>query len=539
MTVVNPKSISGITSITTASGSDNLLTIHTSDASNTERLRIDSTGTTKIVTGIVTTLTATTGIVTTLTTNTLTANSTAKVGSGVTLSPDGDIFATGVTTSTTVQVGSATTIHTTGIDLGNGNLTGHNLHSTGITTSSSVVVGGGVTISESGIDASGIGITVANINGTSIGGRRNLIINGAFQWAQRTQENGVIYQGENYQTVDRFRYDYTIAPQEVPNQEWHVLVGAGASHDVGPWEEGFRRSYRIQNGNQTAGLGTHRDLEVYTILEAQDVGESGWNYTSSSSFITLQFWVKSSVAQTYYGLVKTYDGTAYNYPFSYALSADTWTKVIKTIPGNSNLQFDANHNEGLQVNLVSMYGTDFTDSGVSVDTWASYSGSAKTPDQTVTWYGTNDATIEFTGIQLEVGSQATPFEHRTKAEELILCQRYYQVRSGGAYGSLGLIGRKSGSNNVEFNHILPHPMRAPCTGTWTNLNGMKLIRVGDASLANPTAVTLSGGTTGSGQGLFEILNIFADTTSYSTSDVIIQYASGGSNNQKMQLDAEL
>ena len=98
MTVVNPKSISGITSITTASGSDNLLTIHTSDADNTESLRIDSTGTTKIVTGIVTTLTATTGIVTTLTTNTLTANSTTKVGSGITLSPDGDIFATGIST---------------------------------------------------------------------------------------------------------------------------------------------------------------------------------------------------------------------------------------------------------------------------------------------------------------------------------------------------------------------------------------------------------------------------------------------------------
>jgi len=71
MTVVNPKSISGINSITTGSGSDNLLTIHTSDANNTERLRIDSTGATKIVTGIVTTLTATTGIVTTLTVNTL------------------------------------------------------------------------------------------------------------------------------------------------------------------------------------------------------------------------------------------------------------------------------------------------------------------------------------------------------------------------------------------------------------------------------------------------------------------------------------
>ena len=98
MTVVNPKSISGINSITTGSGSDDILTIHNNNG--TERLRVDSTGATKITTGIVTTLTATTGIVTTLTTNTLTANSTAKVGSGITLSPDGDVFATGVCTAT-------------------------------------------------------------------------------------------------------------------------------------------------------------------------------------------------------------------------------------------------------------------------------------------------------------------------------------------------------------------------------------------------------------------------------------------------------
>ena len=83
MTVVNPKSISGINSITTGSGSDDLLTIHNNNG--TERLRIDSTGATKITTGIVTTLTAT---------------SSAKVGSGVTLSPDGDVFATGVCTAT-------------------------------------------------------------------------------------------------------------------------------------------------------------------------------------------------------------------------------------------------------------------------------------------------------------------------------------------------------------------------------------------------------------------------------------------------------
>ena len=59
------------------------------------------------------------------------------------------------------------------------------------------------------------------------------------------------------------------------------------------------------------------------------------------------------------------------------------------------------------------------------------------PDMTTTWYTTNDATFEVTGLQLEVGSQATPFEHRSFGEELKLCQRYYQVGSsiGASYGS--------------------------------------------------------------------------------------------------------
>ena len=91
MTVVNPKSISGINSITTGSGSDNLLTIHTSDASNTERVRINSSG-------------------------------DVIVGSGITVSPDGDIFTTGVTTATTFV--GALTGNVTGTASGNAALTG-------------------------------------------------------------------------------------------------------------------------------------------------------------------------------------------------------------------------------------------------------------------------------------------------------------------------------------------------------------------------------------------------------------------------------
>ena len=131
MTVVNPKSISGITSITTASGSDDLLTIHTNNG--TERLRIDSTGATKIVTGIVTTLTAT---------------GSAKVGSGVTLSPDGNIFTTGVTTATTF-VGALTGNVTGNVS---GNVSGGVIAgSTGATFIGDVSVSGAnITLQDSG-----------------------------------------------------------------------------------------------------------------------------------------------------------------------------------------------------------------------------------------------------------------------------------------------------------------------------------------------------------------------------------------------------
>ena len=97
MTVVNPKSISGINSITTGSGSDDILTIHTNNG--TERLRVDSTGTTKIVTGIVTTLTATTGIVTTLTANDVNISNkiigigtNGKIGIGTNIITNSDVF---------------------------------------------------------------------------------------------------------------------------------------------------------------------------------------------------------------------------------------------------------------------------------------------------------------------------------------------------------------------------------------------------------------------------------------------------------------
>ena len=317
-------------------------------------------------------------------------------------------------------------------------------------------VGAAVTISESGIEASGIGITVANINGAQLGGRRNIIINGAMEVAQRgTTETGSSANG--YSTVDRIQL------QQGGTDDYPETAQGDVASGTTPYTEGFRKTFKVTNGNQSSGGQAGDELAVRYSIEAQDVATSGWNFKSASSFITLSFWVKSSVAQNFYGYLLSLDGTMQRYAFETgSLSADTWTKVTKTIPGNSNITIDNNTGEGFRIEWRLFAGTDYTDSGVSLNTWAAFASGTRTPDSTSTWYTTNDATFELTGLQLEVGSQATPFEHRSYQEEIQLCYRYYyktQPGSGAYFGS----GFWYSSNSFILHVDFPVVMRTNLT----------------------------------------------------------------------------
>ena len=306
---------------------------------------------------------------------------------------------------------------------------------------------------------SGSGITFAKdvIPATPLS-HRNMIINGAMQMAQRGTSSTV----NGYGTVDRFRTSYANT-NEAPTQTHHALT----SSDTGPYEEGFRYSFHITNGNNSSDHGDDR-VAIIHLIEAQDIANSGWDYTSSSSYITLSFWCKSSVAQNFYGRLTTEDGTQQNYPFETgSLTANTWTKITKTIPGNSNLQFDNNTDHGLTIEFTMFRGTNKTGT-LTLDAWGAYNSSVRVPDMTSTWYTTNDATWEITGVQLERGQVATPFEHRSYADELARCQRYYWKITGNLYQQFALY-RRHNTNNRVFPVHLPVPMRHH-TPTITNAN---------------------------------------------------------------------
>ena len=277
-----------------------------------------------------------------------------------------------------------------------------------------------------------------------IGTSKNIIINGAMLVAQR----GTSSASQDYQTVDRFK-SVQSGIDEVANQS-QVDVASGTT----PYTLGFRKAYKFENGNQTSGAGTGDLIKMMHRVEAQNIANSGWNYLSSSSYITMSFWVKSSVAQNFYVQLIAYDNATYNYTFETgSLTADTWTKVTHSIPGNSNIRFDNDNGLGLEINWIQFGGTDRTSSGFALNTWASYASGSQSPDMTSTWYTTNNATFELTGVQLEVGSVATEFEHKSYGDTLWDCQRYcaqigradsgediYTLQGLQAYGSSELFG---------------------------------------------------------------------------------------------------
>ena len=308
-----------------------------------------------------------------------------------------------------------------------------------------------------GVGASTAAITVNNTDGTCTANitnnlsNRRLTINGAMTIAQR----GTSSTSQGYQTVDRFGL-YSAGQDEALTQA-QVDVASGTT----PYTSGFRKALKITNGNQTSGAGAADYAFIFYAFEAQDIANSGWNYNSASSFVTFSFWIKSSVAKSFKGYFKTGDGTDYAYAFDTgSLSADTWTKVTKTISGNSNLTFNNDNGSGLELYIWAFIGTDYTASSVTEDAWSTYNSSARTKDDTSTWYTTNDATLEITGLQLEVGSVATDFEHRSFAQELALCQRYcYVWKSSTAYSNMGT-GVQTDSSNVDITFTLPQIMRA-------------------------------------------------------------------------------
>ncbi len=291
------------------------------------------------------------------------------------------------------------------------------------------------------------------LDNSQIGGRRNIMINGDMQVAQR----GTSSTSTGFVTCDRFKTNKA-GPDITTTQ--HAL----STSDT-PYSSGLRNSYQIHITDPQTPDAAADYAEIAYTVESQDMAQSGWDYTSASSKITLSFWVLSTVAGTYTVLLRNSDPN-YAYTFNYTVSADTWKKVTHTISGNSNLVFNTDNGSGLAMFFTLYYGTNYTGTATN-ETWAAFDSSVQVGDYAQNILATDEAKFEITGVQLEVGSQATPFEHRSFGEELALCQRYFYVPVNGTSQAFGM-GTYYASNLITMVLDFPTTMRAAPSVTSAN-----------------------------------------------------------------------
>jgi hypothetical protein len=192
-------------------------------------------------------------------------------------------------------------------------------------------------------------------------------------------------------------------------------------------------------------------FNVQQRIEGFNMSDLEWG-TANAKTVTLSFWVRSSLTGTFGGAIK--DSTNnYSYPYTYTISAaNTWEQKSVTIVGATAGTWSSTNGIGMQV-LLSL-GAGATFSGTA-GAWAASDFRSATGATSVV--GTNGATFYITGVQLEVGTQATSFEYRQFGQELALCQRYYYRVNANSSGG-GLFGVGWCRSSTEASISLPYPV---------------------------------------------------------------------------------
>jgi hypothetical protein len=247
---------------------------------------------------------------------------------------------------------------------------------------------------------------------------RNLIINGDVRIDQRNGGSAITIDGATKFPVDRFFIE----------EGSDAVLSAEQDSDA---PDGFLTSLKVTVSTADTSLGATQLDVVGQRVEGQNMQQLNWG-SSSAKTVTLSFWVKSSLTGTFGG---SFWNNAFDksYPFTYSISsASTWEYKTVTIEGPTSGTFLTTNGRG--ISLGWSLGTGSTYSGTA-GSWQSSGLTSATGSVSVV--GTASATWQITGVQLEVGDTATPFEHRSYGDELARCQRYYEKYGSGWAGDGG------------------------------------------------------------------------------------------------------
>ena len=268
------------------------------------------------------------------------------------------------------------------------------------------------------------------ITNDQIGGRRNIIINGSQLVAQRATSVADVGGSQGYFCTDRFK---------------STLSGTAARYTVSQDSDaptGFSKALKYDVTTADTSIAAAEFHAISYRAEGQDISHFEWG-TSDAKKCTFSFYAKATAAQTVVvNFVRaTTSGTSRSVSKAFSITT-SYQRFTFTLPGDTggDAQVETNA-EGFAIHIGLNMGSNFT-SGTLNETWQDFTNANRFVG-VGNLASSTDNNFFITGIQLEVGSQATPFEHRSFGEELLLCQRYFQLISGGAVmpnGSTGIEG---------------------------------------------------------------------------------------------------
>jgi len=338
---------------------------------------------------------------------------------------------------------------------------------------------------------------------------RNMIINGAMRINQRSNSSTAT----GFKTVDRFRFQHSGLDNATITQSQSTQAPAG-----------FKNSYKLTINTPENSVADTEWLYCRYTVEAQDAQRLNFG-SSNAKQTTLSFYVKSSITGTYSVLFYVPDSSRSQTKTYTINSADTWEYKTLTFDGDTGAVIDDNTEQGPDFywTLAAGSGRKSSDS----TSWATYSSSGAAYGQTANVAGTASATWNITGVQLEVGSQSTPFEHELDSDTLLKCQRYFYRNEG----NTEYICQLYSTSSADFNIFTPVFMRAtPALTCEDAINGANKISIYSNGYQHGQTVALN---TGRCQGNCMLLRISGLSSAGSANDSIqAQF-------NDVQLDAEL
>ena len=374
-------------------------------------------------------------------------------------------------------------------------------------------INGTTFVSETGgtlsIDASQIKVNGTTVIGAASGFMfRNKIINGGMKISQRVPPFTFAYNGTvNGYTLDRFYFDLYNNPDQYDCTVSQYSMSAAEISTTG-----HTKALKLLTGTAESAIDNDEFVRFYYIAEGQDV-QDFQHGTASAKTMTLSFWTKSSVTGTFgLGIYRPVSsGNARMINLSYTIDLpNTWEKKTILIVGDTGGATIPNDNTaGLYINWQLAAGSNWY-SGTATS-WGDYAMTRLMGNHSNAVITTAGADWYLTGVQLEEGTVATPFEHRPIGMELSLCQRYYQV-----FTYCNFAGRGASSTTCTFGVPLANAMRSMPTLTYTDAGGnAEVIAFGVSghSIKSNATLTLDPNSGPSGAGFRVITNgVFSGLT---------------------------